>query len=79
MYVHSILRQDMGWFDKAEEGSLTTRLAADTNLIQDGISEKFGILIQCFAQFTAGFVIAFVKGWRLALVLLAAMPVMGRL
>jgi ABC-type multidrug transport system fused ATPase/permease subunit len=78
MYVHAILRQDMGWFDQAEEGSLTTRLAADTNLIQDGISEKFGIFIQCCAQFVAGFVIAFVKGWRLALVLLAAMPVMGK-
>ncbi|KAM3581172.1 hypothetical protein VKS41_006610 [Umbelopsis sp. WA50703] len=77
MYVHSILRQDMGWFDQAEEGSLTTRLAADTNLIQDGISEKFGIFVQCCSQFISGFVIAFVKGWRLALVLLAAMPVMG--
>ncbi|KAG2186819.1 hypothetical protein INT44_003045 [Umbelopsis vinacea] len=77
MYVHAILRQDMGWFDQAEEGSLTTRLAADTNLIQDGISEKFGIFIQCCSQFITGFVIAFVKGWRLALVLLAAMPIMG--
>lgn len=35
-YVHAILRQDLGWFDMAEEGSLTTRLAADTQLIQDG-------------------------------------------
>jgi ABC-type multidrug transport system fused ATPase/permease subunit len=61
MYVHSILRQDMGWFDQAEEGSLTTRLAADTNLIQDGISEKFGIFVQCCSQFISGFVIAFVK------------------
>jgi ABC-type multidrug transport system fused ATPase/permease subunit len=78
MYVHAILRQDMGWFDQAEEGSLTTRLAADTNLIQDGISEKFGIFIQCCSQFITGFVIAFVKGWRLALVLLAAMPIMGK-
>lgn len=61
LYVHAILRQDMGWFDQAEEGSLTTRLASDTNLIQDGISEKFGMLLQCFSQFICGFVIAFVK------------------
>lgn len=77
-YVHAILRQDMTWFDKADEGSLTTRLAADTNLIQDGISEKFGQLIQSLSQFICGFVVAFVKGWRLALVLLAALPVMGK-
>lgn len=66
LYVHAILRQEMGWFDKAEEGSLTTRLAADTQLIQDGISEKFGLLIQCAGQFVAGFIVAFIKGWRLA-------------
>ncbi|CAO3700743.1 unnamed protein product [Rhizopus stolonifer] len=76
MYVHAILRQDMSWFDKAEEGSLTTRLAADTQLVQDGISEKFGLLVMCIGQFTAGIVIAFVKGWRLAVVILAVLPVM---
>ncbi|KAH8552424.1 P-loop containing nucleoside triphosphate hydrolase protein [Umbelopsis sp. PMI_123] len=76
-YVHAILRQEMSWFDKADEGSLTTRLAADTNLIQDGISEKFGQLVQSVSQFVCGFIIAFVKGWRLALVLLAALPLMA--
>ncbi|RUS29249.1 hypothetical protein BC938DRAFT_480878 [Jimgerdemannia flammicorona] len=67
----------MGWFDKAEEGSLTTRLAADTYLIQEGISDKAGLVVQYTAQFIAGFVIAFVKGWKLALVLLAAIPALG--
>ncbi|KAG0749530.1 hypothetical protein G6F57_002450 [Rhizopus arrhizus] len=76
-YVHAILRQDMSWFDKAEEGSLTTRLATDTQLIQDGISEKFGLLIMCIGQFLAGFIVAFVKGWRLAVVILATLPLMA--
>ncbi|KAJ3220825.1 (ABC) transporter, partial [Chytriomyces hyalinus] len=77
LYMQAILRQDMSWFDLAEEGSLTTRLAQDTALIQDGISEKAGLCVQCLAQFIAGFVIAFVKGPTLALVLLAAIPVMA--
>ncbi|KAI9264807.1 putative ABC transporter protein [Sporodiniella umbellata] len=77
MYIHSILRQDMSWFDKAEEGSLTTRLATDTQLIQDGISDKFGLLLQCVGQFLAGFIIAFVKGWRLAVVILATIPLLA--
>ncbi|KAG0180556.1 Multidrug resistance protein 1 [Apophysomyces sp. BC1034] len=76
-YVHAIFRQDMGWFDKAKEGSLTTRLAVDTQMIQDGISEKFGLLIRSTAQFIAGFVVAFIKSWRLAAVLLAALPLLG--
>ncbi|KAI8094285.1 putative ABC transporter protein [Thamnidium elegans] len=77
MYVHAILRQEMGWFDKAEEGSLTTRLATDTQLIQDGISEKFGLLVMCLGQFITGFVVAFVKGWRLAVVMLATLPLLA--
>ncbi|OAC98869.1 hypothetical protein MUCCIDRAFT_149394 [Mucor lusitanicus CBS 277.49] len=77
LYVHAILRQEMGWFDKAEEGSLTTRLTTDTQLIQDGISEKFGLLVMCVGQFVTGFVVAFVKGWRLAVVMLATLPLMA--
>ncbi|KAK4516374.1 uncharacterized protein ATC70_011345 [Mucor velutinosus] len=77
LYVHAVLRQDMGWFDKAEDGSLTTRLAAGTQLIQDGISEKFGYLVMCIGQFIAGFIISFVKGWRLAVVMLATVPLMA--
>ncbi|KAI7874137.1 p-glycoprotein [Lichtheimia hyalospora FSU 10163] len=77
LYVHSILRQDMGWFDKAEEGSLTTRLAADTQLIEDGISEKFGAFLHSLGAFITGFIVAFVKGWRLAVVILATMPILA--
>ncbi|KAG1339955.1 hypothetical protein G6F62_005599 [Rhizopus arrhizus] len=75
-YVHAILRQDMSWFDKAEGESLTTRLATDTQLIQDGISEKFGRLVTCIGQFLSGFIIAFIIGWRLAVVILATIPLM---
>lgn len=67
----------MGWFDRAEEGSLSTRLALDTQLVQDSISEKVGASIQSIVQFITGFVISFVKGWRLALVMLAGIPVMA--
>ncbi|KAI9314961.1 P-loop containing nucleoside triphosphate hydrolase protein [Dichotomocladium elegans] len=74
-YLHAVLRQDMSWFDKAEEGSLNTRLSADTQTIQDGISEKFGIFIMCIAQFISGYIVAFVKGWKMALVILATVPI----
>ncbi|OBZ86718.1 Multidrug resistance protein 2 [Choanephora cucurbitarum] len=76
LYVHAILRQEMTWFDKAEEGSLTTRLVTDTQLIQDGISEKMGNFIMSAGQFVAGFIIAFVSGWRLSVVMLASLPVL---
>lgn len=62
LYLHSVLNQDMSWFDAAEDGSLNTRLASDTQLIQDGISEKFGQFVTLLGQFLAGFIVAFVKG-----------------
>lgn len=67
--MKAILHQDLGWHDKAEEGSLTTRLAVDTQLIQDGMGEAMGTALSSFATFITGFVIAFVKGWKLALVM----------
>ena len=62
LFLHSVLNQDMGWFDAAEEGSLNNRLAADTQIVKDGISEKFGQFVSLFAQFFAGFLVAFLKG-----------------
>ncbi|KAI8646170.1 P-loop containing nucleoside triphosphate hydrolase protein [Parasitella parasitica] len=76
LYLHSVLKQDMSWFDKAADGSLNTRLASDTQIIQDGISEKMGMLVQLFAQFVGGFVVAFVKGWQVAVIMLATLPLM---
>ncbi|KAI9021523.1 putative ABC transporter protein [Phycomyces nitens] len=76
MYVHAILRQDMTWFDKAEDGSLNTRLATDTQMIQEGISEKFGLFVTAISQFLTGFIIAFSQGWRLAVIMLATVPFM---
>lgn len=70
------MRQDIGWHDLAEDGSLTTRLALDTQLIQDGVGEKFGLVLQSIASFIGGFVVAFVKGWKLALVMFACMPIL---
>lgn len=59
----------MGWFDKAEEGSLTTRLATDTQNVQDGLAERVGTAIEGVAACITGFVIALVKGYKLALVM----------
>lgn len=75
LYFHSVLRQDMTWFDKSEEGSLTTRLAADTQLIREGISEKFGLFVLSIAQFISGIIVGFTSSWLLSLVILATFPI----
>ncbi|TPX35876.1 hypothetical protein SmJEL517_g01675 [Synchytrium microbalum] len=76
-YFAALLRQDIGYFDATQTGELTSRMSGDLGLIQDGIGEKVGVAAQSIVTFIAGFVIAFVRGWRLALVLLSVFPVLA--
>lgn len=50
-------------------GEITTRITADTNLVQDGISEKVGLTLTALATFITAFVIGFIKYWKLTLIL----------
>ncbi|KAI8055019.1 multidrug resistance protein 1 [Syncephalis plumigaleata] len=76
-YFASIIRQEIAWFDATSTGDLTSRITGDVNLVQEGISEKVGIIIQSVCTFLAGFILAFVKGWKMALVLLCVFPVLA--
>lgn len=71
-YLTATLRQNVAFFDKLGAGEITTRITADTNLIQDGISEKVALTLSGVATFLAAFVIGFVKNWKLTLILSAA-------
>ncbi|KXS15989.1 P-loop containing nucleoside triphosphate hydrolase protein [Gonapodya prolifera JEL478] len=73
-YFKSILRQDIGWFDDNMTGDLTSRLQSDTGLVKSGIGEKLGNVFQAIAQFFTGIIIAYVRGWKMALVLTALLP-----
>ena len=46
------------------------------NLLQDGIGEKIGMFIYFMTIFAASIINAFAHGWELALVIMAAMPVL---
>ena len=68
-YLAAILRQNIGFFDKLGAGEITTRITADTNLVQDGLSEKIGLTLTALSTFVTAFVVAFVKYWKLTLIL----------
>ncbi|CAG8451736.1 11792_t:CDS:10 [Diversispora eburnea] len=61
IYYHSILRQDIAYFDSNSTGDVTSRISSDINLFQEGVSEKIGVIIQNLSTFVAGFVIGFTK------------------
>ena len=68
-YLAAILRQNIAFFDKLGAGEITTRITADTNLVQDGISEKIALTLTALATFVTAFVIGFIKYWKLTLIL----------
>ncbi|XP_022850781.1 ABC transporter B family member 4-like isoform X2 [Olea europaea var. sylvestris] len=77
LYLKTILRQDVAFFDKeANTGEVVGRMSGDTVLIQDAMGEKVGKFIQLLSTFFGGFVIAFIQGWLLTLVMLTSIPLL---
>ncbi|GMY39401.1 ABC transporter B family member 11-like [Fagus crenata] len=77
LYLKTILRQDVAFFDKeTNTGEVVGRMSGDTVLIQDAMGEKVGKFVQLISTFVGGFVIAFIKGWLLTLVLLSSIPLL---
>ncbi|KAJ9696842.1 hypothetical protein PVL29_008847 [Vitis rotundifolia] len=77
LYLKTILRQDVAFFDKeTNTGEVIGRMSGDTVLIQDAMGEKVGKFIQLVSTFIGGFVIAFIKGWLLTLVMLSSIPLL---
>nr|OQO17594.1 hypothetical protein B0A51_15317 [Rachicladosporium sp. CCFEE 5018] len=68
-YLAAVLKQNIAYFDARGAGEITTHITADTNLIQDGISEKVGLTLTAIATFIAAYVIGFIKYWKLTLIL----------
>ncbi|KAH8820173.1 P-loop containing nucleoside triphosphate hydrolase protein [Xylogone sp. PMI_703] len=67
-YLRAILRQNIGYFDILGAGEVTTRITADTNLVQEGISEKVALTLTALGSFFTAFIIAYIKYWKLALI-----------
>ncbi|XP_075641814.1 ABC transporter B family member 21-like [Castanea sativa] len=77
LYLKTILRQDVSFFDKeTNTGEVIGRMSGDTVLIQDAMGEKVGKFIQLISTFFGGFIIAFVRGWLLTIVLCSAIPLL---
>ncbi|XP_032731931.1 phosphatidylcholine translocator ABCB4 isoform X2 [Lontra canadensis] len=76
-FFHAILRQEIGWFDINDTTELNTRLTDDISKISEGIGDKVGMFFQAIATFFAGFIVGFVRGWKLTLVIMAISPILG--
>uniref|UniRef100_A0A673T5I1 P-type phospholipid transporter n=1 Tax=Suricata suricatta TaxID=37032 RepID=A0A673T5I1_SURSU len=76
-FFHAILRQEIGWFDVSDATELNTRLTDDVSKISEGIGDKVGMFFQAVATFFSGFIVGFIRGWKLTLVIMAISPILG--
>ncbi|KAJ8794742.1 hypothetical protein J1605_003051 [Eschrichtius robustus] len=68
---------EIGWFDISDTTELNTRLTDDISKISEGIGDKVGMFFQAIATFFAGFIVGFLRGWKLTLVIMAISPILG--
>ncbi|KAI1815262.1 P-loop containing nucleoside triphosphate hydrolase protein [Poronia punctata] len=73
-YFRSLLRQEVTFFDKLPAGEVSSRLSADINTIRNGTSEKVGVYLGVVSLFVASYIIAFIKGAKLAGILVSLVP-----
>lgn len=72
-YLRATLRQNIAYFDKLGSGEITTRISADTILVQEGMSDKVGVMLQNLSTFLVAILIALIRSYKLTLILLSVL------
>jgi ATP-binding cassette subfamily B (MDR/TAP) protein 1 len=73
-YLQNLLRQEPSYFDKLPPGEVASRLNGDIQAIRSGTSEKVGICLSSLSFFVTAYIVAFVKDYRLAAMLVSLVP-----
>ncbi|KAG8805530.1 GTPase-activating protein, partial [Serendipita sp. 399] len=73
-YLRAILRQDIAFFDDIGPGEVATRIQTDTHLVHLGISEKVPMACSFLGAFFTGFILAYIRSWKLALACSSILP-----
>ncbi|XP_022171475.1 multidrug resistance protein 1B-like isoform X2 [Myzus persicae] len=76
MAFTNILRQSVGWFDNKDSspGCLTTKLARDAPIVKAAGGMRAGQVMSSIVTLTIAISIALIYGWKLAIVLGLAVP-----
>ena len=71
----AIIGREMGFFDANRTGELTSRLASDTQLVQNAVTTNLSMALRYGVQATGGLIILFITSFRLSLVMIVVLPV----
>lgn len=73
-YLQNLLRQEPSYFDKLPPGEVASRLSGDIQAIRSGTSEKVGICLASLSFFVTAYIVAFIKDYELAAILISLIP-----
>ncbi|KMU77349.1 leptomycin B resistance protein pmd1 [Coccidioides immitis RMSCC 3703] len=73
-YFKALLNQDVAFFDDLPAGAVSSRLNGDIATIQNGTSEKVGLVLNSISFFVTGYVVAFTKDAQLGGALVSLLP-----
>lgn len=82
-FLRQTLRQDISFFDGAPSDSPTSsssssvagQVTLNANIINQGISERLGLVVQALSMFVAAFIVALAVHWKLTLIIISIVPV----
>ena len=71
----AIMAQEMGFFDDRRTGELTSRLASDTQVLQNAVTSNLSMTMRYGVQALGGLLLLFVTSAKLSMVLLVVLPI----
>ncbi|KAA0059377.1 ABC transporter B family member 19-like [Cucumis melo var. makuwa] len=76
-YLRAVLRQDISFFDtKISTGDIMHGISSDVAQIQEVMGEKMAHFIHHIFTFICGYVVGFLRSWKVSLVVFSVTPLM---
>ncbi|OMO66045.1 hypothetical protein COLO4_30822 [Corchorus olitorius] len=77
MYLRAVLRQDISFFDtEVSTGDIMHGVSSDVAQIQEVMGEKMAHFIHHVCTFICGYVVGFLRSWKVSLVVFSVTPLM---
>jgi hypothetical protein len=73
--MDSLLAQDIGFFDVAKTGEITSRLSSDTTLVGDQVSLNVNVFLRSLVQAIGVLLFMFIVSWQLSILAFISVPV----
>jgi ATP-binding cassette subfamily B (MDR/TAP) protein 1 len=74
-YFDALLRQDAAYFDVNHPEALTAQLLEETRTVRAGLGDKVAAGMMNLSMFTGGLAIGFAVQWKMALLVVATVPI----